>query len=321
MFRRQWCALPVSVTLAATAAALSAPGSARTAVSDETSLIQVARGVPGSAMKLVESNASVDLSRTIEELAARLPEGPTREMLSRLKVCASCSEFRRLGEGQDGGYLICMDGLERGKIRAAYSMGIEFHDAFSHDIYNLLNVPVHQFDCTVERPAMNCEDCHFNKVCINGMNGNGGHQYGPNMNMQQILEFTGQADAPEDSLIMKMDIEGSEWAVYADGQSGLEKFKQLVFEFHWLAQEHRHETYATALRNIENAGFKVAHIHGNNNRYFYTIDGYLVPRVIEVTFVKNNPSLEKCETEQHLHPLDHENNRKAYPCPMASLPE
>jgi len=310
MSPRPCCALPLSFTLAATAAALGTPGS----------LMQMARGIPGSAMQLAQSNSSVDLSRTIEELAARLPEGPTREMLSRLKVCASCSEFRRVGEKLDGGYLICMDGLERGKIRAAYSMGIEHHDVFSHDIYDLLKVPVHQFDCTVQGPAMNCEDCHFNKVCINGMNGNGGHPTGPNMNMQQILEFTGQADAPEDSLIMKMDIEGSEWDVYADGQSGLEKFKQLVFEFHWLAQERRHETYAAALRHIESAGFKVAHIHGNNNRYFYEIDGYVVPRVLEVTFVKNNPSLEKCVTEQHLHLLDHDNNHKAYPLPLARLP-
>ena len=79
-------------------------------------------------------------------------------------------------------------------------------------------------------------------------------------------------------------------------------------------------TYAIALRNIENAGFKVAHIHGNNNRYFYGIDGYLVPRVLEVTVVKRNRSLEKCETKQHLHPLDHDNNHKAYPSPMANLP-
>lgn len=320
MSPRLRCALPLSVTLAATAAALGTPSSAKTPLLDETSLIQVARDVPESAMNLLGSNSSVDLSRTIEQLAAKLPEGPTKEMLSRLKVCASCTEFRRIGERLDGGYLVCMDGLERGKIRAAYSMGIEFHDVFSQDIYNLLKVPVHQFDCTVERPAMNCEECHFNKICMNGINGSGGHPKGPNMNMQQMLELTGQAEAPEDSLIMKMDIEGSEWAVYADGQSGLEKFKQLVFEFHWLAQERHHEQYATALRNIENAGFKVAHIHGNNNRYFYEVDGYLVPRVLEVTFVKNNPSLEKCETRQHLHPLDHDNNHRLYPCPMANLP-
>jgi len=74
------------------------------------------------------------------------------------------------------------------------------------------------------------------------------------------------------------------------------------------------------LRNIENAVFKVAHIHGNNNRYFYELYDYIVPRVLEVTFVKRNPSLEKCERKQHLHPLDHDNNHKAYPSPMANLP-
>jgi hypothetical protein len=313
-----WQALSI-VAYGTTAAALGV-ASPKTALSDDLSLIQATRHVPEGAMRLAGTNSSEQLHRTIEMLAAKLPEGPTKEMLTRLKVCASCTEFMRVGEPRDGGYLVCLDGLERGKLRAAYSMGIEFHDVFSEDIYDLFKVPVHQFDCSVKQPAMNCGDCHFNKICLQGMNGSGGHPFGPNMNMQQVLELTGQADAPEDSLIMKMDVEGSEWAIYADGQSGLEKFKQLIFEFHWLAQERHHATYAAALRNIENAGFKVAHIHGNNFRNFYEIEGYMVPRVLEVTFVKNNPSLEVCETEQHLHPLDQENNRKGYPCPLARLP-
>merc|ERR1719414_1942179 len=201
---------------------------------------------------------------TFQSLAAGLPEGPTKEMMTRLKVCASCTEWRRLGEEHDGGYLVCIDGLQEGKLRAAYSMGVEKHDKFSDDIYALLKAPVHQFDCTVSGPANPCEGCHFHKVCLAGQYGGGSHPDGPNMNMQQVLEYTGQASAPDDSLIMKMDVEGAEWPIYADGQSGLNKFKELIFEFHDLVMEDNHPQYACALRNIENAGFRVAHIHGNN---------------------------------------------------------
>jgi len=265
-------------------------------------------------------HSSMALSGAFQMMAAALPEGPTRDVMSRLKVCASCEAFQRFGERRDGGYLLCMDGLNKSNIRAAYSMGVEGHDKFSEDIYELLRIPVHQFDCTVAGPASPCADCHFNKVCLMGVNGEGGHPTGPNMNMQQILESTGQASAPEDSLVMKMDVEGAEWAIYAGGQSGLDKFKQLVFEFHGLNSTSLHPKMALALKNIEEAGFKVAHIHGNNCCGMYRAAGYSVPAYVEVTYVKNNPPLDACEAEQHPHPLDHYNVKSKKPLPMAHFP-
>lgn len=151
--------------------------------------------------------------------------------------------------------------------------------------------------------------------------GGGAHPIGPNMDMEQVLEHTGQASAPEDSLVMKMDIEGAEWPIYADGSSGLKQFKQLIFEFHWLDKEENHEQYASALRNIESAGFKVAHIHGNNNEGMYQKEGYAVPMVIEVTYIKNNPDLDSCEADQHTHPLDQDNTPNKTGLPMAHLPQ
>jgi len=346
-----WCAL-----------SLAALGSSAAALSDGVSLVQVARDVPQPAFGLISSNKSgsgVEMSRTIDELAAKVPEGPTKDFLSRLKVCGACKEFHRFGEElKDGGYLVCMDGMQ-GQTRAAYSMGVEFHDKFSIYVNQVLKVPVHQLDCTVDTPPdqhlpshhkhpehfkpIVCEDCHFYKVCLKGdkawrsPNGTvdghpsdwegrlGGHPKGPNMNMQEVLTMTGQADAPNNSLFMKMDIEGSEWPIFANGFRGLEKFNQLVFEFHHLQLVKNHATYASALKTILDHGFKVVHIHGNNNKNFYgtTIGDayYQVPIMLEVTFAKSVPDLEHCEARQTLHPLDKVNNQRFADLPLAKLPE
>jgi len=314
-----------------------------------TAAIQVTQDVPPGVSS---NNASVsnllgsfrETSGTIDELAAKVPDGYTREFLSRLKVCGACTEFQRFGEEQyDGGYLVCMDGMRGGQIRAAYSMGIEQHDLFSAHVYYRLKVPIHQLDCTVPRPAKGCGDCHFYQVCLKGdkpwrspdgtgrgdwEGKSGGHPIGPNMNMQEILNMTGQTDAPENSLFMKMDIEGSEWPIFAnaDAHWGLEKFKQIIFEFHSLELRKNHEVYASALKNLQNHGFKVVHIHGNNNKnQFGTFleDGnwYQVPRMLEVTLARDVPDLEKCEARQRLHPLDKDNHLKFQPLPLAKLPK
>jgi len=187
-----------------------------------------------------------------------------------------------------------MDGMGP-HARAAYAMGVEPLERWSKDVYSMLSTPVHQFDCTMEGPLENCKDCHFHKVCMSGTNGGGAHPVGPNMNLQQILESTGQAGAPDDSLLMKMSLEGVEWLIFADEKPDLRQFKQLIFQFHSLHKYTHHQTYARALRNIEEAGFKVASIRADSDRGTFEVAGITVPQTIEVAFVKNNPSLEACE--------------------------
>lgn len=296
--------------------ALAALALAASDCPDEASLLSLRTPRTSLEASVAES---MKLSRTFEDIASTLPAGPTQELFTRLRVCTSCSKYERLGEADDGGYLTCMDGLGEGQCQAAYSMGVEHHDQWSMDIYNLLKAPIYQFDCTVDGPAQNCADCHFHKYCLQGASGAGGHPEGPNMNMEQVLNATGQTWASSDSLIMKMDIEGAEWPIFADEHTGLSKFKQLIVEFHWLDDEASHALYATALRNIENAGLLVSHLHGNNFAGMYEKDGMQVPSVLEVTFIKGNPKLAQCQTQQQLHPLDSPNNPVTEELPMANL--
>merc|ERR1711990_1006322 len=48
------------------------------------------------------------------------------------------------------------------------------------------------------------------------------------------LEANGHRDSAEGSLLMKMDIEGSEWDVFRTADPNhLRKFRQIVIELHW----------------------------------------------------------------------------------------
>ena len=59
-----------------------------------------------------------------------------------------------------------MDHLAKGDIQAAYSMGIDDHDLWSKDIYTSYDVPVFQYDCTVDKAAQDCRSprSHPNEI-------------------------------------------------------------------------------------------------------------------------------------------------------------
>merc|ERR1719350_70357 len=232
--------------------------------------------------------------------SAALPDGPTKMLLHTFKICAGCQQFARWGEDNDGGYLQCMDDLGAGQVRAAYSLGVENRDKWSDDAHLELGVPVHQYDCTVAGPAQRCPECHFHQVCIC----EGACQAFPDkttMGLGEMLEATGQAGAPDRSLLMKMDIEGSEWPLLAAAPvSLLRKFRALTVEFHRLSDETRHKTYLQAMRALLDAGFRVAHVHGNNCCPAYNISGYSLPDFLEATLISHTGGDAECRDPQTL---------------------
>jgi len=263
---------------------------------------------------------SLALSTTMQQIAARLPEGPTKDLLKSFQICTSCNSYIRAGEEHDGGYLTCLDNLQGSQVKAAYSLGVEAHDQWSLDIYKVTQMPIHQFDCTVDDPAQPCPACDFNKICLKGASGEGGYPGGPNMDLSEILTLTGQSAAPRASLLMKMDIEGSEWPILADGGADLTKFEQVIVEFHWLNQTDKHAQYAQAMKNLLDAGFSLWHLHGNNYNGMYTVAEYSIPKVLEATFLLEGQALKTCLTGQEYSDGDRANNASAPELPMANVP-
>jgi hypothetical protein len=103
------------------------------------------------------------------------------------------------------------------------------------------------------------------------------------------LEETLTRLKPEGDVVLKMDIEGSEWEVIENTIS-LGDFKQIVIEFHGLHQIINLDFFikaASALRKIYSTHAPV-HLHANNYVPLAIIGNSAVPDVIEVTYLSRS---------------------------------
>lgn len=95
--------------------------------------------------------------------------------------------------------------------------------------------------------------------------------------------------AKDRSLLLKIDIDsGMEWNIFAEEPvSFLQKFRQIVVVYHQTNLIQNHQLYLEAGKNLEAAGFAVAHLHGNNRKSgMHKFESYQLPTDIEVTYVQ-----------------------------------
>eukprot|EP00928_Gymnodinium_smaydae_P100846 TRINITY_DN9999_c0_g1_i1.p1 TRINITY_DN9999_c0_g1~~TRINITY_DN9999_c0_g1_i1.p1 ORF type:complete len:230 (-),score=43.15 TRINITY_DN9999_c0_g1_i1:275-964(-) len=204
-------------------------------------------------------------------------------------------------------------------VTAAYSLGVEKHDQWSLDVAKRLDVDVNQLDCTVDDGTCKDPHCKFFKKCAGADDGNA--QPDNVWTLSQLLQQTSRSDAADSTLLMKMDIEGSEWKIFElEKVATLRKFSQLIVEFHDLQASEKHGMYVKGMRKILDADFRVVHLHGNNNGGVYSVGGASIPMVIEVTFVRNGDELSAgCAAGQLYDKLDAPNKPEADELPMAKL--
>mmetsp|Transcript_106190 Transcript_106190/g.193211 ORF Transcript_106190/g.193211 Transcript_106190/m.193211 type:complete len:337 (-) Transcript_106190:55-1065(-) len=284
------------------------------------------RRLENAVESTVATERSLSLSKVFTAAAAEMDNNATKHFFGSFKICGRCDSFKRFGETNDGGYLMCMDSLKPGTIKAAYSLGVRDHDQWSVDVAADLEVPVNQFDCTVQKTANQCKGCWFFKKCI--VSADGKHPVADGWGLQQALSETGQGSATAGSLLMKMDIEGSEWPVFASARlQVLKKFNQLIVEFHNLEDEGKHGEYLQAMQRILSSGLKVAHLHGNNcvnnigpeSNKMYRFGDFSIPKIVEVTFVRADARANGCLDNQVYDALDAPNGGSNPELPMAHL--
>ncbi|TPI60399.1 FkbM family methyltransferase [Mesorhizobium sp. B3-1-3] len=183
---------------------------------------------------------------------------------------------RRIGGRADGGYVMLDDFKE---VEGALSLGINDDDSWDADISNL-GIEVHQYDHTIDGSPTIKEKLKFFKEKITSPYDSSGVSL-----RDAVLRQRGK------KLVLKCDIEGSEWDVFstADNET-LERFSQIVCEFHGfgsIVNDELHINMERALKNLQLL-FSVVHVHANNSGPWLIIGGVPFPSVIEVTFARKS---------------------------------
>lgn len=179
---------------------------------------------------------------------------------------------KRYGSTNDGGYVIA----ELGEKYDCYiSCGISDEESFSRDFidsHNMCEYNSFGFDGTINNyPYQYTKKISFIKKNINNFNDDN------NSDLSFLID-------KYNNIFLKMDIEGGEypWLSNLD-ETQLNKFKQIVIEFHGITNDDWNAKYSDKVKCFEKLSktHYIVHAHGNN--YGRVING--IPDVIELTYV------------------------------------
>jgi len=180
----------------------------------------------------------------------------------------------RVGGHQDGAYIM-LDDFQG--VETAFSLGIGPNVDWDFEMAER-GVSVNQFDHTVNCSPRRHDRFHFHKRMIAAVPSDGAET------LLSMLEYA-VTHRPQSS-ILKIDIENAEWEVFAHATPDvLEKFSQILCEFHALEYLHLDYHWELALKCLYNLKrqFEVIHVHANNSAGITYIEGHPLPFVIEVT--------------------------------------
>lgn len=188
-------------------------------------------------------------------------------------------DFIRLGNEHDGGYVI-VDTLKN--LDSVLSLGVGSDISFEEALSTHVN-RIDLYDHTVPQLPININNANFYRLGIS-------EESRPNfVTLSQAVE----SFPDDDNILLKMDIESSEWNVLASIPSKtLNRFEQIVVEFHGLINidnpEHADQVIE-ALRNL-NQTHKLVHLHMNNYEPIRIVGGIVMPNVLEATYLKATES-------------------------------
>jgi hypothetical protein len=226
---------------------------------------------------------------------------------------ANC-EFKRFGEPNDGGYLLCANLLA--SVQSGYSYGISGYDQWGCDVSRGLTIPVHEYDCfDLHAPACPEGRTVFHGECIGGERATIDGRPFDNLENQ----FAKNSDRYK-RVVVKMDVEGAEWdSLLRAPDDLLLRIDQLTIELHGVSEPERFTAVLVKLKHF----FHVANLHFNN----YACQEGIAPfpsEVYEVLFVskrlgvpggsgpagappnlmtRNNPKWKDCQSLADLPPV------------------
>jgi hypothetical protein len=220
----------------------------------------------------------------------------TRERIDELRNLLQLNFYRdvklmRFGSLGDGGYLISSD-----LTATDYCISLGVGDNYTFDLAIAEKLEeVWMFDHTVVDPKISNNKIKFNKIGISSTS---------SLHFTTIPEIL--VNIPlESEVILKIDIEGSEWDVLSQiPSSDIQRFKQIVAEFHHLhniADDNFFSVVSKALTSL-NKSHSLVNLHVNNWSDLHFIQGIPFPDVIEVTYIRR-------QSNDQLKPFEMQNSK------------
>ncbi len=218
--------------------------------------------------------------RILGEEIAKLPDYEYAEKIHEyLKLheidASENTELRRIGRINDGGYIMVSP---FSKTHIAYSIGI-YHDVSWDLDMAKEGYQVFQYDHTINGLPINNDRFCWKKVGLSDKN--------DPANKLQALDTMIKENGHDDKngLLLKMDVEGCEWKVLESlSKECLSKFDQIVMEMHGFMNYSNRELILGVLKKMSEV-FACVHIHANNFGPVDYCGDYMIPQLLEVTYI------------------------------------
>ena len=161
--------------------------------------------------------------------------------------CPYHDGLKRYGGSDDGSKMLCgVESLKPSSTCIVYSLGSGNHFKFELDLLNKTLCEIHVYDCTTSAPKKMVEDLTFHQICMgeaadlqrfiypntNQKPNNAFSKSSTFLPFHQILKNNDHSHVH----VLKMDIEGGEYSVFADLLRHPAKTNlpyQISFESHW----------------------------------------------------------------------------------------
>jgi len=193
-----------------------------------------------------------------------------------IQVCKVVGyDLIRVGGPNDGGYVM-LKNLD--EVDGVLSLGVGPDVSWDTDVSEKIPL-IHLYDHTIEKLPKPIPTARWFKEKVVAKGDSTGTSF------EEAV-----ARLPDtNQLLLKCDIEDSEWEIFSNCDSKiLEKFDQIVVEFHWLADKICNDKYDLALNALQNLArtHSVVNIHANNYAKFQIIANCPIPDVIEISYVR-----------------------------------
>ena len=226
-----------------------------------------------------------------------VPTERLRALAQSLRPLKTKFELIRIGGPHDGGYLVPNDFVG---ICECFSPGVDTYAFFEEHLLREYGVISHLADYSVDAPPAGLEAASFQKKFL-----------GANDDETHVSLDTWVSSSPNfysgSDYILQMDIEGSEYEVLLScPESLLKRFRILAIEFHnietWSQRDYLGIVEAVFAKLHKH--YYVVHSHPNNVLGIVNMNGFLAPRLLELTFLRRDRSASFGFAADLPHPLD-----------------